>query len=320
MGFYQLPDYKEFKDKLSEHIRLSVNLLIVSVPGVGVTHFVKKFLEKEAPKGVAYINSPDLKLDKFNILDLDFDKNPNALDEVTRYMKSATLDQKFAVVVNTPFLLESDNYKRSFLASHVYTTYYFGARSRDYVEVYIQDMGVNLPKSKIDKIYHLSGGLGRLVKFLVSHRDWLEKNAKEIIEQEETTSILRPTIEVVSKCNDEILIKLGLQTSQLLNTYFQLYPVEKPIDIKLSPDLTFIEQGEKRERLTKTESLILKYMLEHQRVIEKDKVAEFKWGEGSYDKFSDQAVNKTMRRIDKKLKFHAIKTIPEYGFKIVKRT
>lgn len=319
MGFYQLQDYRIFKDKLSEHVRLSVNLLIVSVPGVGVTHFVKKFLERENPRGVTYINSPGSKLDKFNILDLDFDKTPNALDEVTRYMKSATLDQKFAIVVNTPFLLDSDNYKRSFLASHVYNTYYFGAGSRDYVEVYVSDMGVDLPKAKINKIYQLSGGLGRLVKFLVSHQDWLEKNAKEIVEQDETKSILRPTIEVVSKCNDEILIKLRLQTSQLLNTYFQLHPVEKPIDIKLLPDLTFTEQGEKRERLTKTESLILKYILEHQGIIEKDKVAEFKWGEGSYDKFSDQAVNKTMRRLDKKLKFYALKTLPEYGFKIIKR-
>jgi len=318
MGFYQLPDYQDFKNKLDRHIQLSVNLLILSIPGVGTTHFIKKFLEKEHPNNVSYIDSTGKKLDKFNILDLDFDKNPAALPQVTDYMKSATLEQKFAVVINTPYLLDSDTYQKSYPASHIYDTYYFGARSRQYAETYIADMGVKLPKTKVDRVYRLSGGLGRLIKFLVSHQDWLNQTSKEIVEQEETISILRPTIQVISKCSDELLAKFEIK-SELLETYFQLHPVEKPLNIGILPDLILVEHGEKRERLIKTEAQILKYMLEHQGVIEKDKVAEFKWGESSYDKFSDQAVNKTMRRLDKKLKLYAIQTLPEYGFKIVKR-
>jgi len=45
-------------------------------------------------------------------------------------------------------------------------------------------------------------------------------------------------------------------------------------------------------------------------------VSDIKWGIGKYDEFSDQAINKQMRRLSQKFSKFTIVTIPKVGFEI----
>ena len=93
-------------------------------------------------------------------------------------------------------------------------------------------------------------------------------------------------------------------------------PHENNEAIVINKDLTFIEEGEARETpLIKAERDILEHLLS-EGVVTREKVADFKWGDGSYDNFSDQAINKTIQRLNKKLIKHRITAIPKVGYKL----
>ncbi len=322
MDFYTTPSYLEFEFELAKNIKSQVNYLIVTVPGMGASYYVKLFLEKRSQKEVSYINTAGQKLSEYNILDLDFDKNERALEETIGYFKVASVVQKFAVLVNTPYLLESEEYRRSFVASHVYQTYYFRARTREEVAVIVKDIDKSLDKGQTERIYALSGGIPRLVKFLVYHKDLLEKKTAEIASEPDLTAVMVPTARVVEKCKEVDLIKLGVRSnnswiSELLGNYFAHMPIAR-FDIGISQDLRLSEEGKETGNLSKFEAEVLKLMLDNSGFVTKEQVAEVKWGKDSYDEFSDQAVNKAMRRLDEKLTKYRIKAIPKHGFRMEK--
>lgn len=136
--------------------------------------------------------------------------------------------------------------------------------------------------------------------------------------------ILRPLVEAVLRCNEEELGKLGIigqgkWRSQILE---KLVDRERKnvINLIVNPDLTINEDSKINEnRFTAVEKAVLEEMLRNNGMVNKEKVAEAKWGENSYDSFSDQAINKTMRRLSSKLKKYRVSSLTGVGYKLVRR-
>ena len=322
MGFYQHKHYLEFATALDSAIEKGANLLIVCVPGMSVTYFLKKFLERKKDSKIKYISASDERLEEFNVLDLNFDKNPDGLALAESYFKQATLRQKFALVINTPQLLDSQEFQNSYVASHITSIYQFHTLDLEMVKIFAEELHTKLPANSLQNVLTLTGGIGRLVKFIVINKDLLNLPLAELIQREDLKLALLPSANVISQCDQEILKRLGIKTgdsftSQILAKYFETNPTTERISIRVNPDLTFYEQTNlSKNRLNKTEAQILKFMVENQGVVTKEKISEIKWGEGEYDKFSDQAIGKTMQRLGKKLVRYKLEVIPSVGYKL----
>lgn len=322
MGFYSQALYKGFEKELLSNISLKSNSLILTIPGLGITFFIKKFLEKHSFGGVKYIDTSEDDLSNFNILDLNFDKDENALGIADSYFRKANLDQKFALVVNKPSVIETQKFKSTFLSSHIYSTYYFRARNPKDTQTFALEINKSLKREEIAKIYELSGGIGRFIKFLAISKDALTNDTKDFLENKAFGGILMSTAKAISDCSGEILENLGIKEkgrfkSLILAKYFELNPPSLRIDIELNPDLSFSEDGRiSIHRLTKIEKQILQNLLDEGPVISKEKIAEIKWGGGSYDQYSDQAIGKTMQRLNDKLSRYKLEAIPRMGYKI----
>jgi DNA-binding response OmpR family regulator len=90
--------------------------------------------------------------------------------------------------------------------------------------------------------------------------------------------------------------------------------------LKLNFDLSFEEDGvESQTKLTLAEKRILEELVKNEGQITREKIADFKWGEGSYDEFSDQAINKAVKRLNVKLTKYRLKAILGVGYKAVRR-
>lgn len=165
-----------------------------------------------------------------------------------------------------------------------------------------------------------------MVKFLLTHKEILDDSISKILESADFKRVFLSTARVIARCNKETLLKLGIMEVEdfkggILKAYFRNNPLRPQIDIKINPDLTFSEDsGVGGKRLLKSERLILEDMVKNEGVIAKEKVADFKWGEGSYDQYSDQAIAKTIMRLKSKLKKYTIIALPGFGYKIQARS
>ena len=323
MNLRSLPEYKDLEKELDRCVKLNVNFLIVTFVGYSVSFFLKKILE-EKRDDIAYINQEDQKLSKYNILDLDFCSNQNALEIVERYIKSAKLDQKFAVVINTPHVLETDEFKRSYIGTHFYSVYKFKRPELEATKVYTDLMKVKLDKSKTKRLYELTGGIGRLGKYLLTNTNLLDLDIKTISDEESISKLISPIINTYSKSTDTQLEEFGVKrngqfTSEIIDKYIKKHPLETSLKINVSSDLLLFENYSESCSINNVESQIIKYIILNKGLIEKEKIAEIKWGEGSYDKYSDQAIVKTIRRLNKKMKFYKFVTISKIGYKLVEK-
>ena len=321
MGFYSQKLYQKLAAALNESIKKKANFLIVTLPGLGITYFVKKYLEKN--KEVNYLNEADGDLAEYNILDLDFDKNEKALSIANEYFKKAKLGQKFALIINTPRLVETDEYQKSFAASHLYSTFYFQARERADANIFAREISPELKQKEIDLIYKYSGGIGRIIKYLSLAPQTLAKTPKETASSPDFKRVINHTITILAQSSPPVLNKLGIIDkkgeciSLLLAKYLQLYPLPAVIRIKINPDLSFEENEQGGTcKLTKTEAEVICHLLTSP-AITREQVADFKWGKDGYDKFSDWAINQTISRLNNKLKHYQLKSIPKVGYQIV---
>lgn len=325
MDFYKHASYIAFSEALKNSLKNKTNTLLVSVPGMSVSFYIQKFLEKEDNKVFKYIKDDKESLLEFNILDLNFDKNEKALEIAEKYLKLADLNQKFALVVNTPSLLDSLKFIESTLGNHFYSSYYFKVLDKDLITIFGQILKSNLDKTEIDRIYELSGGLTRIVKFLITHKSYIDKSSQKIIEDLDFRRVFLPTAHIIEDSDDEVLIKLGIKNKdefigEILKDYFKTRPIKQNIDIKINSDLTFFEKDKLNgESLLKIEKYVIEGAIDNNGVVTKEKIADFKWGEGGYDEYSDQAIAKTVFRLKKKLKIYTIDPIQGYGYKIVEK-
>ncbi len=325
MNFYSQNLYKQLEENLINAVKKNSNLLIVTLPGLGVSYFLKKLIQKKIDNRILYINGENERLATYNILDLNFEKKETALTLADKYFKLANLKQKFALVISTPQILDTEQYKNSYLSSHIYKTYYFKAREERDTEIFAKEINIGLKKEKLSRIYKLTGGIGTLVKFFAINEEKINESSTELIEDQDLTKIIEPISATIANCKKDVLMNLNILKdehflSELLSTYFEKYPVKEMPNLILNPDLSFSEDGVTNpNRLTKSEYQIALFMLQNDGTISKEKIADYKWGNESYDTYSDQAVGKTMQRLRKKMSRYDVEVLPRVGYKLIKR-
>lgn len=313
--------YQNLKLEIGAPEQIKSNILVWSIPGMGAGHLAKQYVE-EHPQ-VKYINGPDQELGEgLTVMYLAYDIDKEALGWADNYIRGTNLNQKFIIFLNAPYLLETEKYKKSYLAGHIYKTVWLKTLESKEIKEVAQEYNQNLNPNDLDLIVELSGGLPQLAKYLAINSDDLSSKT----EDSGLIKVMEPTLSVISQCNPKVLEKMGLTIEgqlrgRLLQAWMKkLGGIKEKIDITISFDLGVIEDDEKTGMMiTLQEKQILEEMMVGGNQITKEKVSDIKWGEGKYDQFSDQAINKTMRRLDAKLKWYQIETIPKVGYRISKR-
>jgi hypothetical protein len=328
MGFYSQGLYKDLEAIILKSIKTKSNLIVFAVPGLGVSYFIQKFLEKHKELDISYILDIDnnASLSSYNILDIDSEKTGDFLERVGDYLRKAGINKKFAVIINTPYILREELFKQSYLAKHSHLVFFFRARERKDTDIFALEIQKDLSKNELEAIFKLSGGIGRIIKFLAVNRDLIDNSIGDLLKNESLVRIINPTIDVVRKCDNELLKELGFVDddnnfrSLLLRRYFEENPIEPIFDIKVNEDYSFLEGGIlSSNRLLKLEKMVIDEALRNGGVVTKERVADFKWGEGSYDEYSDQAIGKTMQRLNRKLTLYKFLPIIGVGYKLSRK-
>lgn len=282
--------------------------VLVSVPGMGASHYCKKLVEKDPE--ISFINYEGAELSDFNILDFDFDRDPEAGRKVDDCFKKATLRNKFLVVVNRPDMVESGKIGEMFFGRRIYKQLWMKVNSFEESSDIYGRANPNLEGEKYGDIYKLSGGLSRLDKFLAI-------NLNDSIGVE---TAMMPSTLVLNKISLEAKEKMGFVVNgEYVSDFLKKHISNNKVGVNLStgPDMIIIEDGVRGESLTKIEKSLLELALEAEgNVITKEKIATQKWGEGSYDEYSDQAISKTIQRLNAKMKKHLFEPIPQVGYKL----
>lgn len=302
--------YEELKMELDSCRKLKYNLAVVSIPGMEASRLLKKYAESDSK--IKYIRKNGDELGDFSILDLGMDLNKDALMWVEEYFHKAEPNQNLVVAVNTPYIFQSAEYKQSYFRNHIYKAHWLRVLNIEETKKVLDSFGVKADDKTAKIIFEESGGLPQLIKY------------EAIGDRSLIGPVVEPIWKVISKCIQADLEKLGvmengqIKSKLLADNKITGDDFEK---IKIDFDLSFFENGElNKNKLTSMEAEILKKMLFNDGQITKEEVSNLKWGDGKYDHFSDQAINKTMRRLSEKLKKYEIKTITKVGYKIVNRS
>jgi hypothetical protein len=305
--------YLDLEKEIDNSLTTKSNLLIVTLPGLGATHLFQNYLNNHPDCNINYLNSANqLISDKYNFLDLD-------LEQVINYFQQSTTQQKFAVVVNQPYLLDSSVYIESTLPKRFHKIFYLGAYNLADTVKFIEFTNPKINQQDSEKIYKLSSGIPRLTKFFCVNPELITQDIKEIISNPLLENILNPTILAISKTNQDLLTKLNIDLHNPLISHY-LNKTTSPLNIKINFDLTFVENNVLNPNpINKIESQILNYLIQNNGSITREKIAELKWGQDSYDSFSDLAITKTMRRLRHKLKVYSLKPVPKTGYVITRK-
>lgn len=287
--------YEELKTEIETARKGKYNLIVVSIPGMGGSHLLRRYVAEN--KEVNYVSRAGEELGEFNVVDLPMDLDYEMTKVADEYSRRLGIEQKMVLLVNIPYWLRSEDYQKSYLRGHVYKIYWLRTANQGEVD---------------EEKFQKSGGLPQLVKFLTVGGD---KNA--------LSGIVEPIMRVVARCNDEELEKLGVKSGgKMVSQILRDFKMEnKGVEIEINFDLSFSEGGQKsKELLTAMEAAVLRKMVIDGGKITKEEVSDIKWGEGKYDNFSDQAINKTMRRLGEKMERYEIVTVPKVGYMIAKRS
>lgn len=302
--------YEELKRELDNCRKLNYNLAVVSIPGMGASRLLKKYAQTDS--SVKYIRKNDEELEDFSILDLGMDLNKEALGWVEEYFHRAKPNQNLVVAVNTPYIFQSSEYKQSYFRNHIYKAHWLRVLNFEETKKVLDTLGTEVNEKSTKLIFEESGGLPQLIKYeVIGDRSLIE-------------AVVEPIWRVILKCTNVDLEKLGVMENGQIKSKLLIDNKVSGDEfeiIKIEFDLSFFEDGElNQDKLTSMEAEILKLMLLNTGQITREEVSNLKWGDGKYDDFSDQAINKAMRRLSAKLKKYEIKTIPKVGYKIVSRS
>lgn len=312
-------------EKLAEWIegckQREINGLVVSFPGLGVSYVAKELSTKE---GIVFITGRGSELGRANIIYLDWVNNLESVETLDKYFLAAKSDQVIIAVLDDPSLLDSEVFKNSYASKRFYDQYWFGVMDKVETFELIESFVAKIPEKEKQKIWEISGGIPQIIKHLAlrtKSRD-LEKLGGEFA----TQVICQPMIKIINRTSKTHLEKLGIYSGfrvgarndknikvQLVSSLLgKLVGQDSFVfDIKIRPDLLVLEDGENyKERLSRLERDILSRMLNNGGFVTKDQVAEIKWGSEEFSKFSDQAINKTMRRLD--LRLHRYKVVTKW--------
>lgn len=313
--------YKDLEQKIVTCASSGTNIVILTTPDTGASH-LSKLVASNNPEIVKYIYKDNEELFGFNLLNLNFYSDPNAISIANNYFKTAKQNQKFALLINNPSFIDTDVFHKSFVAGHIYDTYYLGVRTKNDTHLMTSELNQNLTPDLKEKVYELSGGIARLVKFFSLNTEKLNWTLDNLVCDKPLLIALRASVEIIKDVRKEELQKLGYVennkiVSAILDHYFKLNPINLKADVNVNKDLSFSENGLKSiQKLTKIEGDVLNLLITDE-VVKREQISDLKWGEGSYDKYSDQAINKTIERINKKIKAHKVISVPKVGYKLI---
>jgi hypothetical protein len=275
----------------------------VSLPGTGLSHYLKTYLS-EPNVDSSYIidisNPPPLK--KQNIIDVSFATSPDVYDKIDKLILGANVDQKFVVIVDDPSWLRSITATTSQFLPRMYKTIFFPIHSEFDIRTMALEINPDLTSTQQEFIKKQSGGFAKLIKYLAINPD------SDTTLDPHLQNIFLPTLQLINKCTDEDLTKLGLKQdnkwiSPLISSWLSAISSTQGFDITISNNLFLIEDGQDFHQLVSLpEKEIIISALTNDGKITKEKIAEIKWGEASYDSYSDQAIRKTIIRLSAKLK------------------
>lgn len=321
MGFTDQKLYQEFKSIMDKNIDQKGNGLIITLPGFGASYFIKYYLQ-ENPGRAVYIDSSGQNLGDYSVLDFSESGSDIWLKMAEEYFKKASLQQKLTVVISDPAFLESENYKKSWLPAHLYSEFYLRARDEADTEIFTKEINPKLDMDQGRKIFEWSGGIARIVKYLAFNPEELNKEMGELVANSRLRDLVLPIVTAAQKCNLKTRVTLGILEgekfkSEILNSLWQSAATNMGLKIEVRPDLSVWEDGEQMpDKATKKEADILAVAINGEGIITKDKISEIKWGNGEYEKFSDQAVGKTIQRLNKKLRKYKFEAIIGVGYRL----
>lgn len=311
MGIRDQQAYKELAKQLDESRKLEANLLIVTLPCTGISRALKEYVQDINDIQVSLWMDNSGNITSYNLINLDWNDD-NAISEIDQILKKATPSQHFAVVINYPGRMEESKVKNSYLLTHIYKRYYFGCYNIQDTRDLMVGLKPNITEDEVNKIYKRSGGIVQIVKALA-----LEANDQEIL------NIVTPIISAIKNTDLQTLEALGVAKkgvigSELLREKLDNLDSKQMYDIKVNFDLSFEEGGKKSaNKVTAVEKKIIEKIVLNNGEINKEEISDIKWGDGKYDKYSDQAIKKQILRLGEKLTRYRFVAVTGVGYKLV---
>lgn len=314
MDVFRQTNYLALSQVLNQSQQQNSHLLITSFAGSGASYLLKSYCQKHPT--ITYLDKPDQPMTRFNIYDSDTSNFDPWFAGLNYYLQSCSLDQKLAILIPDSRIFRQKQFITSDAITHLYHRYHLGAYSINDLKIFLHEINPKLSASDIKTISQLSGGIAKISKYLAINWPYSPDDPQ-------LRSILKATLDAIFFYNSSTLESLGLSAkghfaSQLLTDYLQNNHLS-PCDIVLSDGLNFSENNQLNpNRLTFTEKNILSQLISNQGFLSKEQISDIKWGQGKYDKFSDQAIHKSIRRLNRKLQKHQIQTLPKTGFQLAR--
>lgn len=294
----------------------NINMVIVSLPGTGLSHYLKTYSQQNVTD-VSYITDisqlPALKSQ--NIIDISFQSSPSIHELIDKTILASDVDQKFIVIVDDPSWLRSPSSQSCRFLSRVYRTEFFPVHNSEDIKSMSLEINPELSSTQVQQVINQSGGLARLIKYLSLHSQ----------PDDQIKVITLPLISVLSRCTDDELTKFcikfdGQWISPLIDSLLKSYGSIQGYKIIINTDYSVTEDDSVTSKiLSLPEKDILEFILSNQGKIDKDKIAQIKWGQDSYDSYSDQAIRKTIVRLSSKLKKYRIRPISKVEYRLEHR-
>jgi hypothetical protein len=295
--------YRRLASVASDCRRFGANLMVVGLSGMGASFYLKTWAKNE---GVDYVTVAPEKKEGVVVVDMP----ENSWKEWEEIYRATPRDQKLIMVVGVEKIGE-ESVAKNWVLGHVYKTLYLEVSSEKDIGLLANRLGLKVSSVDLSKFYGLSGGIAKLAKCLMV-------NGGRVVEEVEQMAGL--ILAEARRAREEDLEKLGVvkngkYVSAILADLDKKMPDGLRVEVKF--DLELVEDGGSGGvKVTADEKKIILEMMANNGMITKEKIAEIKWGEGSYDKFSDQAITMAMRRLDKKFKGYQIETVPRVGYQL----
>ena len=325
MDFYNHHQYKDFETQILKAIKGNYNILIYCLLSADAEFFIKKFIEKHKKDKFKYITRNGETLVKFNFLNMDFNNASLALNEADSYLLHSNVDQKLAVVINNLGVLNSEIFRKSVLSRRYYTDVYIKNMDLERAKILAVDCNVKVSDKVMSEILEKTGGIAILTKYFVLNLDKLNLDYSELLEDAVFKNMLWFICEHIAVCNQSHLVEFGIKcegefTGSIIREYFKRNQFVLTFDISMDEDGHFREFGlENQNIFLKIERNIILKANDNKGMVTKEEISDIKWGKDSYDEYSDQAIKKTIQRINKKLEKHVFVAIPTIGYRLTSK-
>jgi len=298
--------FSQVKNQIISAMTHHSHILVYTFNGSGCSYILESIAANNHE--LSYINKPTSKLtDQYHLVDLDLASTLELYSNLGSRQKCL-----FVIQNGTDF----NSSRVEILKAHSYVQLPIGCRPHNDISILAREVDPKLTNNDCQRIFSESHGIARLAKHMAIN---LSEN-QNILTNIDLT--VRDIISSIQGYTDGQLQKLGL--IEFFNSQISKTPslsFHPNIDIKINFNLTFTEAGKlSPNQLSPIEAKIIQRFLISNLQLSKEDISEVKYGVNQYDQFSDQAINKTMRRLDSKLTIYQIRTIPKTGYVLCQRS